>query len=323
MQKIKKYIFPLSVSIFFLVSCFRFDLSNIETEPNCDLSQKSCTGLLPDGETVGLEITSNKPAIMGAPLNFRVFSNSKHLKFHSLHFTGAEMEMGELKSPILDLKSQITLATCLEESMIWKVTLRGENLLRKENFGLVFRFRAIKNKSEQSSGSVATIQDTPPAFNFELPSTSGKIRLSDFNNYVRLIYFGFTTCPDICPTTLSNVKNALKKLSLEEKKQVKLLFITVDPERDHLKKLQEYLNFFDKDFVPLVGSIKQVETVAKAYGAFFKKVPLNSALKYTMDHSASLFVVGKSGLYERVVVGHVSSDELATILKLQIQSEKK
>jgi protein SCO1/2 len=161
------------------------------------------------------------------------------------------------------------------------------------------------------------------AFDFELPSNGKKIHLSDFKDNVRLLYFGFTTCPDICPTTLSNVKQALKRLTEDEKKRVKLFFITVDPERDSLSRLTEYLNYFDKDFIPLVGSIKQIEVVAKAYGAFFKKVPVKSALKYTMDHSASLFIVGRTGNYERVVVGHVSTEELVNVLKLEINKGQK
>jgi protein SCO1/2 len=311
------------LSLLNLASCLRFDLSNIETEPNCDLSQKSCQGLLPDGEIVHLQLASEKPAKMGESISFQIKSESSNLVFNSMVFKGAEMEMGEFVAPIKNDLSQVTLATCLEDSMVWKVIVRGENVAKKEKFGLVFRFLALKNKSEMNAGNVAAVQDAPMAYDFELPSNTGKIHLSDFKNHVRLLYFGFTTCPDICPTTLSNVKQALKKLSEEEKKQVKLFFITVDPERDNVTKLKEYLNYFDKDFIPLVGSIKDIETVAKAYGAFFKKVPVKSAMKYTMDHSASLFVVGKSGRYERVIVGHVSTDELANVLKSEIVKGKK
>lgn len=159
------------------------------------------------------------------------------------------------------------------------------------------------------------LRGRPLGGDFILQSEQGAFRMSSLNGSVVLIYFGFTSCPDICPTTLSNVAAAFKKMSAQEIDQVKLLFITVDPERDTLEKLKAYSAYFHFAIIPLSGSEEQLKVVAESYGAYFRKAPIKSALGYTMDHSTNIFVVDKQGAFVDVISYSSSPDEIVRVIQ--------
>jgi protein SCO1/2 len=181
-------------------------------------------------------------------------------------------------------------------------------------FGLGFLFKYLKSTPPQPN----FYQEAPRGGDFTLQSDQGPLRLHELEGKVRLLYFGFTTCPDICPTTLSKVRQALKSFSAEEVSLIRLLFISVDPERDELSKLKAYVHYFHPNFIPLVGKPEEIAQIAKMYGAYFKKVDINSSLKYTMDHTTSLFLISKTGAFERTISMNTSHDELVAILKQEI-----
>lgn len=113
----------------------------------------------------------------------------------------------------------------------------------------------------------------------------------------QMVFFGFTHCPDICPTKLSTIRETLDLLG-ERAKLVTPIFITVDPERDTSQVMADYIGNFGEDFVGLTGSVESVRAVAKAYRVFYTKVQLEgSALGYTMDHSAYTYVMNPKGEY--------------------------
>ncbi len=107
-----------------------------------------------------------------------------------------------------------------------------------------------------------------------------------------LVFFGFTNCPDICPTTLFEVSEVFRKMGPDKK--IAALFITVDPERDTSEKLKDYISNFDKRIVGLTGSRAAIEQAAKAYRAYARKVPGEGA-QYTMDHSSIVYLMNKRG----------------------------
>jgi len=119
--------------------------------------------------------------------------------------------------------------------------------------------------------------------------------MSDLKGQVVLMFFGFTTCPDVCPTTLADAKRILTSLD-EDAEEVVYLFISVDPERDTPEALEKYVNNFHPAIVGLTGTPEELAAVWKDYGIFVNKVPLeNSSLGYTMEHTARSYLVDSDG----------------------------
>lgn len=138
--------------------------------------------------------------------------------------------------------------------------------------------------------------DPQPAPDFELTSSvGGNLRLSDLKGQVVLMFFGFTTCPDVCPTTLADAKRILTGLG-EDAEKVAYLFITVDPERDTPETLDKYVKNFHPAIIGLTGTPEEMATVWEDYDIFVNKVPLeNSSLGYTMEHTARSYLVDAGG----------------------------
>ncbi|MFN7369797.1 MAG: SCO family protein [Burkholderiales bacterium] len=130
--------------------------------------------------------------------------------------------------------------------------------------------------------------------NFTLTDHTGKTRsLSDYQGKVVLIFFGFTQCPDVCPTTLAELSDVMKKLG-SGADRVQVLFITVDPERDTQTVLGQYVPAFDPRFVGLTGSVEQIAAVAKDFKAFYQKVPTPNG-SYTVDHFSGMYAFDATG----------------------------
>jgi protein SCO1/2 len=133
------------------------------------------------------------------------------------------------------------------------------------------------------------------AKDFSLKDFNGKLRtLADFKGKVVIVFFGYTQCPVVCPTTMSDLAGAMKQLGpLSDKVQV--LFITVDPERDTPPILAQYVPAFDARFLGLAGDLAATEKVAKDFRVFYQKVPGKDPGSYTMDHTAGLYIYDPQG----------------------------
>ncbi len=119
--------------------------------------------------------------------------------------------------------------------------------------------------------------------------------LDQLKGGVALVYFGYTTCPDVCPTTLLDFQAVKEDLGADADR-VKFLLVTIDPERDTEAKLKEYLAFFDPDFIGLRGDEEQTEKFKQDYGIFVKRVEYpDSATRYLLDHSAQSFAIDPEG----------------------------
>jgi protein SCO1/2 len=110
-----------------------------------------------------------------------------------------------------------------------------------------------------------------------------------------LVFFGFTHCPEVCPTTLFEVSEILRKLG-PDADRVGALFVTVDPERDTAPVLKDYLSSFDPHLSGLTGELADITAAAKSYRAYFKKIPLEGG-DYTMDHTAIVYLMDKQGRF--------------------------
>ncbi len=118
---------------------------------------------------------------------------------------------------------------------------------------------------------------------------------ADYRGKPFLVFFGFTHCPDICPTTLFEVSEVLNRLGKDAEK-VNAIFVTVDPERDTPEKLKLYLSSFHPQISALSGSEAQVEAIKKAYFVYAKRVPLEGG-SYTMDHTSIVYLMDKEGKF--------------------------
>lgn len=131
---------------------------------------------------------------------------------------------------------------------------------------------------------------------FTLRSLQGPVSLSDFHGKLVLIYFGYTSCPDICPTSLGALSAALNKLTPDQMARIQPLFISVDPERDDVEKIAKYSRYFHPRMIGLTGSLEDLRRIADAYGAFFRKAEVeDSVLGYAVDHSSTIYLVGGNG----------------------------
>jgi len=161
--------------------------------------------------------------------------------------------------------------------------------------GLVLCFGVILIVSGRVSAPVAQ-QVAAIGGPFELVDQNGRtVTERDLKGRPFLVFFGFTRCPDICPTTLFEVSEIMRALG-KDAERVGALFITVDPERDTPASLKDYLSSFDPHLAGLTGEPAAVAAVAKAYRVYFKKVPLDQG-GYTMDHTAIVYLMDKDGRF--------------------------
>ena len=130
---------------------------------------------------------------------------------------------------------------------------------------------------------------------FSLTDHTGKPRtLADYKGKVVIVFFGYTQCPDVCPTTMAEMAGVMQKLG-PQADQVQVLFITLDPERDTPQLLASYVPAFDKRFVGLYGTPEQTAKTAKDFKVFFSKVPGKDPGSYTIDHMAGSYVFDRDG----------------------------
>ncbi|OGA52915.1 MAG: hypothetical protein A3G24_26905 [Betaproteobacteria bacterium RIFCSPLOWO2_12_FULL_62_13] len=128
---------------------------------------------------------------------------------------------------------------------------------------------------------------------FELASAGGRVRLQDYRGRVVLLFFGYTYCPDVCPTSLHTLKLAVDTLGTEADR-VQVIMITIDPERDSAQHLARYMRYFHPQFMGLSGTTDEVERVARQYRVFHEKVPISPG-GYLVNHSGYFYLLDSRG----------------------------
>lgn len=148
---------------------------------------------------------------------------------------------------------------------------------------------------------------------FALADPDGRTRtLADFRGRALLIFFGFTQCPDVCPTTLTRASEVMQRLG-SDADRVQVIFITVDPERDTPELLREYTKAFDARFLGLRGDLAATEATAREFKVFYRKVPTGSS--YTMDHTALSFAYDPAGRLRLAVAHEADAEQVAADLR--------
>jgi len=150
---------------------------------------------------------------------------------------------------------------------------------------------------------------------FTLHSARGDVSLEDYRGKVVLLYFGYINCPDACPTTLSQWRKAFNKLNDSEKNRAQGIMVSVDPERDTLQELDAFTGFFHENIVGVTGSIKELKSVTKQYGADFQAKPHKPGKNYGVDHSFFVFVINAKGKVVDRVDFTLKADKLVEIIR--------
>lgn len=160
--------------------------------------------------------------------------------------------------------------------------------------GVVIYWATNRTEAYQFNGG--EISPAAQAPSLALTDQNGEpFTLADESGTVSLIYFGYTTCPDLCPTTLNDFTIVKDDLG-ENAAGVDFIMVTFDPERDTQARMQEYLNFFDPDFIGLRGDDAQTQQFLQDYGVTIKRVEYpNSSTGYLIDHTALIYVIDKEG----------------------------
>ncbi|MBL0932934.1 MAG: SCO family protein [Alphaproteobacteria bacterium] len=165
--------------------------------------------------------------------------------------------------------------------------------------GAIWATRALKPVPEAVPISTALSQF---GGTFSIPDMNGKrMTERDLAGRPSLMFFGFTYCPDVCPTTLTDISGWLDTLG-EEAKDLAVYFISVDPERDTPEQLRDYLSAFDGRIMGLVGTPAETARIADAWRVVYKKVPQGDS--YVIDHTATVFMVDKSGQFAGTIDFH-------------------
>lgn len=159
----------------------------------------------------------------------------------------------------------------------------------------------------------------PPAQEIELTRANGEFfRLSEQRGKIVLLFFGYTSCPDVCPTTLAEMKQVVDRLG-ENRDAVRVVFITVDPERDTSAKMQEYANHFNPDFVGLSGSFAQLEPIWNAYGIFREIVPAVNSASYSVNHTARVMLLDMEGNLRLAYGFQTPADDIVHDIRLLLK----
>ncbi len=171
---------------------------------------------------------------------------------------------------------------------------------------------AARLMDELMSGKV------PVGGDFTLTDAKGRrVALRDFRGRVVLLYFGFVSCPDICPTDLMAIGKAIRALG-RDGRQVQPIFVTLDPARDTRPIIGEYSRAFHPRFVALTGSEAEVRKVADIYKLYFEKVPLADGKGYTIDHMAFTYLLDRDGRYVGIYPPGIPADRLARLLRNEL-----
>ncbi len=153
-------------------------------------------------------------------------------------------------------------------------------------------------------------------YEFTLDTIDGPIKLSDFEGKAVAIFFGYTYCPDVCPTALGMMADSLKKLSKEELDNFRGIFISVDPARDTLKNLKEYAFYFHPNFIGATSNDENILDITKRYGTFFQKEELpNSEMGYSVSHTSYIYIFDKDGNLSSKLEHFVKPSDITKALK--------
>lgn len=172
---------------------------------------------------------------------------------------------------------------------------------------ILYQLLGVKSKADFYGNSFE--REVP---DFTLTDQNGsKVSLGDFKGKAVFVFFGYAHCPDICPITLTTLNNVMTELG-DDSKDVQVLFVTIDPERDDRETLKNYVPFFNKSFIGLTGTPDEIKAVADSFGAYYTKEETGSEAGYFMGHTSSIYLIDPGGdIILRYPQGKMDPKEIA------------
>lgn len=155
----------------------------------------------------------------------------------------------------------------------------------------------------------------PTYASFVVETASGALALADLRGQAVVLYFGYTSCPDICPTTLATVGAAVKRLPPALEAQATALFVSVDPERDPLDRIDDYARFFHPRFLAGSAAPSVLRAIADDWGVYYRREESDSAMSYGVDHSTQAFLLDRDGKVARQVPHGTSVQDWERVLR--------
>lgn len=166
--------------------------------------------------------------------------------------------------------------------------------------------------------ALPTTAALPAGTDFVLQSADGPVDTKNLRGKVLLVFFGYTNCPDICPASLSAGALALNALTPGERERVRLLMVSVDPERDTPQRLKEYTAYFHPAMTGVTGSPAEIARIAGAFGAGYGKQPARTDGAYAVDHTASTFLVNGDGRLAAVLDLGTPTEQVVAAIRAQL-----
>ena len=162
----------------------------------------------------------------------------------------------------------------------------------------------------------ANVEKVPAqALRFSFQSADGMVTSKDLRGQVVLLYFGYTNCPDACPTTLQQWTRAFNKLAPDEVKRVKGLMVSVDPERDSVHRLKAFVNFFHKNIIGVTETPENLRNITQQFGTTFKIQKHERGKGYSVDHSFQVYLIDADGMLRTQVDFTLAVDDLVKLLR--------
>ncbi len=164
------------------------------------------------------------------------------------------------------------------------------------------------------------LQSPSPMANFTLTAHTGQsVSLHDYRDKVVMLYFGYTFCPDACPVTMSDLAQAMEKLTSAQQEQIQVFMVTVDPERDTKELLADYMAYFHPSFVGLTGTAEDIAQVATPLGIYYEQEEGTAASGYLVNHTTTVLVVDKKGYLRLIYPFNTPAEEIAADMRILVR----
>lgn len=171
---------------------------------------------------------------------------------------------------------------------------------------------------QNSTPTTPKLATAPKGASFVLTGQAGEFNLAELKQPLALIYFGYTWCPDICPTSMYLLENRYENLPANLASQLQVIFISLDPARDTPEHLATYASFFNPSFLGLTGNENYLAQLATSYGVAYKKVAGTGAMGYTLDHSSNFYLVNRQGKLLASLPPNFNQEQLTSLLNTHL-----
>ena len=183
----------------------------------------------------------------------------------------------------------------------------------------LFFFWSPETQQAVSKHETLALSKAPEGGNFSVQALNKKVSLEGLKGKVILLYFGYTQCPDICPTSLSLMSEAFKQMNKVELKNVQGLFVSVDPDRDTPKTLAEYTHYFHPNIIGATSNKQALDKIVKQYGASYRIVKSDSAMGYMVDHSSATYLIDQTGQLRKILEHGTPPDKIVTAVRALLE----